>query len=179
MSLNINKKIKSLLIIVIFVVGGFISFKYIENNINESTESNNERRILLQIVKEEFNEKPLLGVGPINFNNYAQSHLGYKLRNSLLTPHNLYLEILCENGIIGLMLFLNIIIIIFKALKYKKTKMSVKFGSIYILVYYMFSTFTGTNRIVFTILYSTVVYKYYEQLGSDTDEKNINNSTNI
>ena len=176
---NLNKKIKSLAIIFIFMIGSFISFNYIESNISESTESNDERRILIQIVFEEIKDHPIIGVGPINFNNYAQNILGYRLRNEQLTPHNLYLEILCENGIIGLILFLNIIKIILKTIKSKQTDMSVKFAAIYVLAYYMFATFTGTNRIVFTILFSVIAYKYYETLKENGDEENICNCTNL
>lgn len=166
-SKKINNIIKSLFIVIMFVIGAILSFNYIGSNISESTESNNERRALLEVVIEEFKDSPLIGVGPINFNNYAQNTLGYKLRNNQLTPHNLYLEILAENGLIGFLLFINILFIMFKVLKNKKIELSIKFSALYILVYYMFSTFTGTNRIVFTVLYTVVAYEYYKKIKEE------------
>lgn len=166
-SKNFSKKIKGLCLIVLFTVCAAFSFQYIGNNTSSSTESNNERRILIQIVFEEFKAHPILGVGPINFNNYAQNVLGYRLRNNQLTPHNLYLEILSENGIIGFMLFLNILCILFKSIRNKKLDLSIKFSALYILVYYMFSTFTGTNRMVFTILFTVISYEYYKMIGEE------------
>ena len=178
-SKKFNNKIKALGVIFLFIVGSIFSIQYIKSNTSLSTESNNERRILIQIVFEEFKTHPILGVGPINFNNYAQNTLGYRLRNNQLTPHNLYLEILSENGIIGFMLFLNILSILFRIIKKQNLDFSVKFSALYILVYYMFSTFTGTNRIVFTILFAVVSYEYYRMIGAEHYEQNISDCTYI
>lgn len=177
---DVNRKVISLLCVVAFLFCVFGAYNYVEKNVSSSTESNDERRVLIEIAIKEFKEKPFLGVGPINFNDYAQNKLGYRLRNTLLTPHNLYLEILSENGMMGFLLFFNIIMVVFKSFKNKNIKLSVHFCSIYIIVYYLFATFTGTNRIGFSILYAVVLYYYYNDEAKEIKyEKDIYNNTNI
>jgi|GEM_PF-574834 len=62
-------------------------------------------------------QKPLTGWGWGQFENRfptAQKELGLPPENPL-SPHNLYLALLCESGLIGLLIFLGIVLSIFSA----------------------------------------------------------------
>ena len=119
---------------------------------------------------EEIKNNPIFGVGPGNFNNYAQNYLGYDLRDSELSPHNIYLEILAEYGIIGFLIFILILWDIIKALFNRKISLYTTFLIIYVLIYYLFITFAGMNRMIFAVFISCILY----YLNKDINERSTN-----
>lgn len=123
----------------------------ISNSILLNSVSNNERLLLLRVSIEEFKLKPLFGVGVGNFNNFASSVLFYKFRANNLTPHNIIAEILCENGLIGgIIFFLPFFVLLATSIKGKNR------NAILLLLmqysYFLFNTFSDRNRIAWAIL---------------------------
>lgn len=155
---NLSKKIKNILLIICIIIFGMVAFKYVYENISQETESNNERTLLIEITIEEIKNNPIFGVGPGNFNNYAQKCLGYNLRTSDLSPHNIYLEILAEYGIVGFYIFIMILWNIIKKLFDRRINLYTDFLIIYVLIYYLFSTFSGMNRIIFAVFIACILY---------------------
>lgn len=153
-----DKRIKALCLVLVIIVFSIVGSVYIYQNISVSTESNDERKKLIEIAIEEFMDSKIVGVGLGNYNNYAQEELRYKLSSDIITPHNLYLEILSECGIIGLILFLNILLPLIKILFKSKINLYTKNMIIYIVIYYLFSTFTGMNRMIFAVFIGTIIY---------------------
>lgn len=54
-----------------------------------------------------FFKKPLLGIGWSGYKYQYRSHIwaGYNLKTALLNTHNVYLQLLCETGIVGFSVF--------------------------------------------------------------------------
>lgn len=54
-----------------------------------------------------FSKNPILGIGWFGYKYQYTTHLwdGYNLKNALLNTHNVYLQILCETGIVGMGVF--------------------------------------------------------------------------
>jgi O-antigen ligase len=66
-----------------------------------------------------FEQHPLLGVGlrnfPVLYQAYTQS-LGLAPTSQARAPHNLYLEVAAEGGIVSLAVFLSIVILAYRSL---------------------------------------------------------------
>jgi hypothetical protein len=112
----------------------------------------------LAVIRDNF----FIGVG---FNNYKSVSLSYgTLENiDILYCHNLFLQIIAENGIIGFILFLSLLSVFFffviKKLKFRKEKITylfVLFAVISFLFYNFFNSaaFISTNMLLFFFLLS-------------------------
>ena len=124
-----------------------------------------------------YKEHKLFGVGLKNFRNFCDKEIykkevykGYEDRNCRTHPHNLYLEILSELGLIGFLIFfsffinvfLKFIITIFKSKNYF---ISLSFFSI--LIYFIpilprGSFFNNWNAIIFWFIFSFVFSLYFK-----------------
>lgn len=151
---------KSLIILFSFValIGLFsYSFKFLEQSLQADSISNSERIYLIEVAIEQIKLKPFIGVGIGNYNNYAQTVLGYQFRAGNMTPHNLFLEILAETGIIGLILFSSVFlkyIVLANQDKNRKVQLLI----IIFVSYFMFNTFSGLSRNVFAIYVATIIF---------------------
>lgn len=77
--------------------------------------NNSPREIKKDLAQNLFNENPILGNGTNSYSYYQ-----YNITGSKSNPHNIYYEILCENGIVGLFLFILFIIsILYNSIKNK------------------------------------------------------------
>ena len=161
-SRTIFKQMKNIVTIIAIIILGILSINVNVSrypiNISLSTDSNNERKLLIGIAINEFKENALIGVGPGNYNNYAQNIMGYSLRNSELSAHNLYLEILAEYGIIGFTLFVIILLPLIVQLFNKNINIYTQFLTLYVIVYYLFSTFADINRLIFAVFIGISTY---------------------
>jgi O-antigen ligase len=66
-----------------------------------------------------FSEHPILGVGAANYNNNYQRYaqlIGIEFRAEARDPHSLYIQVLAETGILGLVAFFGMVISLFNAL---------------------------------------------------------------
>lgn len=71
-------------------------------------------------------EKPLLGVGLNNYTTLYQEYaksLGLAPSATARSPHNLYLEVAAETGIVGLTVFLLLVGLAFRAILFARTKL--------------------------------------------------------
>jgi len=92
-----------------------------EGRLDSSVEK---RRILLRSGLGMFDDHPLTGVGAGNFNTYYEKYasrigmsgIDYGIRGEHEFPHNLYLEIASETGLIGLTVYLAIAVSILSSL---------------------------------------------------------------
>ena len=141
--------IKILLILFISIIG-FLFIKFITKNLSEKSASNIERNQLIQIGLEQIKGNPLFGVGPGNYNLYARINQHVYMRSDSLTAHNLFLEITCETGLIGLSIFLTLYFLLYN--KIKKKTIEKKYLFIYLIVFYLFNVFSGINRIYFIFI---------------------------
>lgn len=86
-----------------------------------------------------FAAKPFFGHGPNNFRNICKDY-EYNMYSCTTHPHNIFLQLLSETGIFGLMFILIGIFYVFYILK-KKTNYnnntSIKIISIYMLIYFI------------------------------------------
>jgi hypothetical protein len=137
-------------------------YQSFENLFLSSTASNNERILLLQAAFEQFSLSPLLGIGIGNFNNHAQNILNYNFRATNLTPHNLFIELLAETGLIGLSIFLfPILLYIVRAVKQKN--IVAFFIIIVFITYFSFNTFSGISRIFYSSFIGFITIITYDK----------------
>lgn len=89
----------------------YISMFENTSGIGEDSWRNRKRNVAIEYYK----LNPIIGNGTNTYPNYQ-----YQIIGSKSNPHNIYLEILCENGIIGLFLLIVFLIsIIYKSIKNK------------------------------------------------------------
>lgn len=174
-SLNKMKQLKNIFVVMMAIVWGIIGINYISNKVTTSTESNNERILLIEIAFEEFKNNMLVGVGPGNYNNYAQNELGYSLRGKELSTHNIYLEILSEYGLIGISIFGMMLVQLIKQLFNAKNNIYSNFLIVHLIVYYLFSTFAGMNRLIFAIFIASSLYYTEKDQNLYLENKNEKN----
>jgi len=77
-----------------------------------------------------FTDHPLLGVGLNNFSSLYQEYtkdLGLAPSATSRSPHNLYLEVAAETGMIGLLVFLTLIVFTFRSL-FRARRMFIEAG---------------------------------------------------
>jgi len=66
-----------------------------------------------------FSEHPILGVGAANYNNNYQRYaqlIGIEFRAEARDPHSLYIQVLAETGILGMVAFFGMVFSLFHAL---------------------------------------------------------------
>ena len=128
-----RKYIFKIIVMVVIVIVVLINIPAVQNNIYRralnpfslQSRSNWERSGMLFLSLNIFNKNPIIGIGSGNFGEYA-------LRNPYLykgkyfeiptnmAPHAFFLQILVENGIIGLISYVMIFLILYKILFNKK-----------------------------------------------------------
>ena len=73
------------------------------------------------IAKDLFKENPILGVGPKNFSMHCNNNIKYQSLPYICTthPHNIYIQLLAETGIVGtLLIFLLFLILTYYSIKH-------------------------------------------------------------
>lgn len=178
---SLKQIIKKMIIVIIIGVIGIIGINYFINNLSQATESNNERKLLIEAAIKEITKNPLMGVGPGNFNLYANMKLGIKFKSSDLTVHNYYLEILTELGIMGFAIVFIYYIDIIKQLIKRNDNMKYKNIYVYLLVFQFFNVSSGDQRIETALILGLIFYDIASQLTdnvknltSDVNKTNIN-----
>jgi len=190
---NLLKKnlIFTLLLSIIIMVSIFISnssyFKKDPDRINLSENitsifnpTQNEKRLnYWKSSLEMFSDKPIFGIGTgMWFGQYPMSK-GLKDRinseaitdenvyfNSDLNPHNIYLEFLSENGIVGLIAFLLIIIPVFYSLLRSSLRKEIFIPAFLSLLSFLiigFFTFTKDNFCVMIIVFLVLAISSHEK----------------
>ena len=84
-----------------------------------------------------FLDKPLIGYGPKSFRNICKE-FEYNQFSCTTHPHNIYLQLLSETGLIGLFFLVIVIFNLFKFLRgdvIKKDKLSFQILSIYLIIH--------------------------------------------
>lgn len=96
------------------VLGGIFVYSRYLVNMKDMTKSTGNRMKIWEACGQIFNQKPIFGHGAGNQNvmNLMKSEFGLNHPHA----HNLYLELMCEIGIVGIMLFLAAIFISAKSL---------------------------------------------------------------
>lgn len=172
-----NKKqiIKKMFIIIVIGVVGIIGINYFIDNLSQETESNNERMLLIETAIKEITQNPFTGVGPGNFNLYAQTELGVKFKSDDLTVHNYYLEILTELGFIGFVIIFIYYIDIIKQLIKRNYNMTYKNIYVYLLVFQFFNTSSGDQRIETALILGLIFYDIASSLNNEKDNNSYEN----
>lgn len=156
-NMNITSLIRLLIIALVVLGVSLYLMAWLGESLSVQSVSNVERDYLIKAAVMEIKERPLFGVGIGNYNNYAQTHLGFSFRASNMSPHNLYLEILSESGIVGFILFFGGIITTIRGC-FRNKNMGVDVLLLVLLAYFMFNTFSGMSRIFWTVSISSIIY---------------------
>lgn len=133
---------------------------FITNNLSEQTQSNTERFYLINTAFREFRDNFFFGVGPGNFNFYARFRYGLRFASTDLSTHNQFLELACEWGITGFIIYVVPYVYLFiNMFDYKKNKDNKK---IYITLFCMmfFNVISGDSRILLSILQAYCLYDF-------------------
>lgn len=155
---TIKEIIKKLVIIIIMAIVGGIGINYFVENLSQTTESNSERTLLITTALKEIKQNPLNGVGPGNFNLYADMRLGIKFKSNDLTVHNYYLEVLTELGIIGFIIVFLYYGDIVKHLMKRNCDVKYKNIYLYFLVFQFFNTSSGDQRMETALMLALIFY---------------------
>jgi O-antigen ligase len=154
-----NKKsflFKFFAIIVLIIISLYLYFWLFES-IQSVSLSNSERLLLIEIAIEEFKISPVFGIGIGNYNNYAQTVLGYQLRANNMSTHNLFLELIAETGTIGLFLFASTLYKLFVLSLSNKNYRSLLLLLV-LSFYFLFNVFSGLSRSYFVIFLATSIF---------------------
>lgn len=171
-----SRQLKKVLVITMLLISALIGLNYFTENLAIKSASNTERTLLLNTTIEEIKENFIFGVGPGNFNYYAQNVIGVKLASTELTAHNHFLEIFAEWGILGFIIYMYPLIgFIIKLIK--KEKVSLRYKKLYIFyfVFLFFNVLSGDARIKFAIILAIMFYDKYINGGNDFIEKRNSN----
>lgn len=136
-----------------------LSRLYTDYSDNTSTQT---RISIIKIGFNEFLNKPILGSGiSTYYKRLWHGESRYILINgglSLIDPHNIYIYILVEQGIMGMMLFVTIFILIIKEyIKYMPKYIRI---NTYILILGQLLAFYGGSQLINEISYSTIFWNY-------------------
>lgn len=128
---------------------------------NSDYASTSERLLLIKGSIELILENPLQGVGWSNFNK--NMNVVWPISENILGPHNAYLQIWVEMGILGLVMFLLLFMIPFFRLMHRKTDtfthLSLTVLLIFISIILFFDDFAGERKLVFVTI-SGIVQAY-------------------
>jgi len=125
------------------------AFEYVEGYLTDST-----RELKSKIAINLFLEKPIFGNGPLRYSEYE---LAYGLYGT--NPHNYYLELLCESGLVG---FIPFIIMLISAIVISIRQQDKKyFGILIILIFASTSIGIGKSLPLMIIWFYTyaMIYK--------------------
>lgn len=153
--------IKGIFIIIILAISCGYAYNYFLNNLSQQTESNSERKLLLEIAINEIKENLLIGVGPGNYNYYAEMNYGVRFRSNDMKPHNFYLEIFSEWGIIGFSLYIiPLIALLINLVKKNEENTINKNIYFYYFLYLLFNVLSGVTRANIAIVLAYMIYDY-------------------
>ena len=174
-----NAKIKKVLIVSLLILCMGLGTSYISKNLSYQSQSNIERKLLLETAKQEFIDNPLIGVGPGNFNSYARYTYGIKLRSDDLATHNHFLQVLTEWGLIGFIIYMIPLIgLLIDMISSKKIIFEYRKIYIYYFVFLFFNVMSGITRFKLAIILGLLFYEKYVLRGEKCDEK-CNNSIKL
>lgn len=159
---SFTSKFKKIFIIILFLLvfsGGIV---YLNNKLSYESASNVERKLLLTTAIYEIKENPFFGVGPGNFNNYAQNNLGVSLKSDDLATHNHFLQILAEWGIFGFIIYMiPMLVLISNMLKKCKIKKEYQKIYIYYFVFLFFNVLSGITRFKLSVVLAILYYESF------------------
>lgn len=105
---NVPLKIKGLLVLGVLAIVAFVVSPIGQSLIDSLTiqESVSSRELKQQIALEQFSGAPILGIGTGQYAN-VEASLNAPANSGLhgTNPHNVYLQVLCENGLVGFIPF--------------------------------------------------------------------------
>lgn len=114
------KKITKVLVcvfILCFLVSSSVLASNMEKRINNFINMRDGRVYLLNVSKKMLNEHPIFGVGINNWGKeYKKKYEGKNTEKNIDSPHNIFLHVLNENGIVGLFGFVSLLYFQFKTL---------------------------------------------------------------
>jgi len=166
-----RKHIFKIIGIVVIVILVLMNIPTVQNNIYRKaldpfslqSKSNWERSGMLFLSLNIFSKNPIIGIGSGNFGEYAirNPHL-YKGKyleiSTNMAPHVFFLQLLVENGIIGLISFLMIFLILYKILfnknlyliynDYKSYILGLRMLFLSLIIYLVFGFVAGSSRLI-------------------------------
>ena len=169
--------VRKILVLTILGIVAVIGLNYFIDNLSFASKSNMERTLLIQTAFMEIKDNFIFGVGPGNFNLYAQNILGVDLESEDLTTHNHFLEIFVEWGFIGFIIYMIPFVTLIKNLIIRE-KINLKYKNIYIFyfVFLFFNVLSGDARIKFAFILALMFYdlsRYLEERNSEKYNSNI------
>lgn len=166
-----KKKILSIVGLMVLIPLSLCIFdNYYKSNISTNTPSNVERTMLINAAIFDFKKHPIFGVGLGNFSSFAIDYGGYPIRNRTFPAHNVYIELLAECGIVGLSLFLLVLVDLFGIIANKKSNIADGLLFVYFVAFYMFNTYSGTNRILLSFILA-ILYNSKKNVNDISDKK--------
>lgn len=140
--------IKKALICILIVVVTFFGLSYFLEELSKETASNIERTMLIETSIDILKNHFYIGIGPINFANYAINNYGIPITRDL-SVHNYFLELLVECGFFGfLLIIISYIKIGANIFNVRKDKLPTNRLLIYLLVFLFFNVLSGPIRVL-------------------------------
>lgn len=124
----------------------FHRFSQTVNDVQTGDNWSSDRELLADQAIDFFHSNPILGIGVNSF---------HKLSSEKTDVHNSYLQVLCEQGILGFVLFIIPLIICInktiRRLKVEKREMTIKYlkFSLFVQLYFILYAFTGNVTVDF------------------------------
>lgn len=132
------KSVERIFIISFAVIGVILFINYMPENIASrlftvteelSSSDFSDRSILWKFALDLFNQSPFIGVGAGNYKELSVIFFGYER-----SPHNVYLSILSENGLIGVVIFFSILFIPFLKVIVRGVRIDINFFAMLLFV---------------------------------------------
>ncbi len=167
---KVKMKRYSIIILLLFIFASFLFYFYRDNfkdsnieivkriatiSIQDATVKN--RLMVWQMVISEFKNYPLFGIGLENFNVIYNKHFTPKINENWFDrTHNIYLDNLIQNGIIGLILYLLILFYLF-ILLWKKRKENF---NLFLIFSSLLIAYAVHNFFVFDVLSTFIMFVF-------------------
>lgn len=180
----ISKKMKiifGILILIVLLVQYKAVLKTIDRFVSKSG-SNIERVALIEHSFDMFKQNPFFGIGPGNFNKILLENMDYRFANwktlSAIQPHNVYLEIMTETGVLGILLFLlfngliawKLIINLIKNSNKQDVILSISLF-IWLQINLVFNLFSGAERFFVCMILAYLIADIHKSLYSNKSLK--------
>lgn len=155
---DVSLKMKALLVLGVFVIAAFAVSSMGQSLIDSLTihDSVSSRELKQQIALEQYSGAPIFGIGTGQYAN-VEASLNAPANSGLhgTNPHNVYLQVLCENGLVGFIPLMASVAALFVLAMRRKSS----FPVILLLLYYAIAWSLG-------ILYSVAFTSFFVALVS-------------